>query len=69
MDKTDEVRQVLLDLLGGYQAVFFAYYPDLLKLHIDAAVDRLDAIYEVTTAAKNSPDTTTEAEKNANNPS
>lgn len=68
MDKTDEVRQVLLDLLGGYQAVFFAYYPDLLKLHIDAAVDRLDAIYEVTTAASTDL-SQTKLDKNANNPS
>lgn len=40
------VRQVLLDLLTEYKELDFPANPELLKLHVDAAVDKLVALME-----------------------
>ena len=39
MDKTQQVRQVLLNLLETYRELNMPANPDLLKLHIDVATD------------------------------
>lgn len=45
MSHTQHARQVLLDLLAEYREMDTPANPDLLKLHIDTATDRLDTIY------------------------
>lgn len=45
MSPTQQARQVLLDLLGEYRKMNTPANPDLLKLHIDAATDKLEGIY------------------------
>jgi hypothetical protein len=42
---TQEARQVLLNLLDTYRELETPANPEILRLHIDAATDRLETIY------------------------
>jgi hypothetical protein len=52
---TQEIRQLLLDLLSEYRELDFPANPELLKLHIDNATERITTTIEAEVAAKTDP--------------
>jgi len=55
----DSPRQVILDILVQYRNLDFPSNPELLRLHIDNATDRLDAIYQGNDLAKSDSEAAT----------